>query len=158
MHRIIPVLFGISLLISTSGFKVKGMESMKPYSKETGLSNCKTDSGGMKCYGTGTIAGFKADIEAYYWPNASGEYLLAGVHFDIKSWHWNDLIDILQKKYGTGRPPKVSDWEWEIEHDVIEAYRQHTNGNMWLHYYDKRKYELQSERKIQLRKEALEDF
>ena len=148
----------LSILVFTTGFKVKGFESLKPYSKKSGLSDCKIGPEAMKCYGKGTIAGVQADIEAYYWPSASHKFVLAGVIFDMDPYYWEHLIHTLEIKYGLG---VISDssWIWEDANDVIEARRgPNLKGKMWLHYFDKRKFDLRDELKSPIRKEPLEDF
>ncbi len=148
----------LTILIFTSGFKVKGFESLKPYSKKSGLSDCKIGPEAMKCFGKGTIAGIQADIEAYYWPSASHKFVLAGVIFDMDPHYWEHLIQTLEMKYGLG---VISDssWIWEDANDVIEARRgPNLKGKMWLHYFDKRKFDLRDELKNPIRKEPLEDF
>ncbi len=148
----------LSILMFTTGFKVKGFESLKPYSKETGLSDCKIEPTGMKCYGKGTIAGIQAEIEAYYWPSATHRFVLGGVIFDMDPAYWENLIETLELKYGLGVLTDKS-WVWEDQHDVIEARRgPNLKGKMWLHYFDKRKFDLRDDMKNPLRKEPLEDF
>ena len=151
-------IFFLMILIGTSGFKVKGFESLKPYSAKTGLSDCKIDPIGMECFGSGTIAGIRAKIQGYYWRNAAKKFILASLIFDMDPQNWDDLIETLKKKYGPAVAQNEEVFKWENENDVIKAHRGPTpEGTMWLHYFDKRKFDLPDNAKL-LRKEPLKDF